>query len=69
MPDGGFQYISVVGRGHLVGVTSWGHFRTSELGHIDIEIDYWERIWSCTDSNGFRSPVPRCESTAAPSHI
>jgi len=44
MQDGGFRHVPVVDRGRVVGVVSWGDFRTSEHDQLDIETAYWERI-------------------------
>ena len=44
MQDGGFRHIPVVDQGQLVGVVSWGDFRTSEHDRLDTETNIWERI-------------------------
>lgn len=44
MQDDGFRHVPVVDCGRVVGVVSWGDFRTSEHERLNVETSYWERI-------------------------
>ena len=44
MEDGGFRHVPVVDRGRVLGIVSWGDFRTNEHDRLDTEVAYWERI-------------------------
>ena len=44
MQDGGFRHVPVVSDGVVVGVVSWGDFRTTELDQLGRESGFWERI-------------------------
>ncbi|MBC7431610.1 MAG: CBS domain-containing protein [Rubritepida sp.] len=44
MQDGGFRHVPVVNDGMVMGVVSWGDFRTTELDQLGCESNFWERI-------------------------
>ena len=44
MQDGGYRHVPVVSNGIVVGVVSWGDFRTTELDQLGCESSFWERI-------------------------
>lgn len=44
MQDGGYRHVPIVNDGVVVGVVSWGDFRTTERDQLGRESSFWERI-------------------------
>ena len=44
MQDGGYRHVPVVSEGNVIGVVSWGDFRTTERDQLGRESNFWERI-------------------------
>jgi CBS domain-containing protein len=44
MEDGGFRHVPVVEDDRVIGIVSWGDFRSAEHDRLETELDYWQRI-------------------------